>query len=179
MNGITSETPLETVLQRYPAARVVLSRYGLETYGERVPRANPSGALPKAGALLYSASSRNWGESSTSPCRSRRLRASSRCSRLTSGWTNISCCTRRRCSPETSPWRWISSRRSRRVRGGTSGSRKSCSCPCTSAPGVSRAGRHQVLHKRAQQDARYPGRLHANSASSHRGKAGSGKAGDH
>lgn len=37
MNSINSETVLEDVLERYPAARVVLSRYGLETYEEAHP----------------------------------------------------------------------------------------------------------------------------------------------
>lgn len=41
MASITSETLLEDVLERYAAARVVLSRYGLEAYEEADPPGEP------------------------------------------------------------------------------------------------------------------------------------------
>lgn len=37
MNGIAFDTPLEDVVGRYPAAKVVLSRYGLDAYEEADP----------------------------------------------------------------------------------------------------------------------------------------------
>lgn len=35
--SISSETRLEDLVERHPAARVVLSRYGLGAYGEAAP----------------------------------------------------------------------------------------------------------------------------------------------
>ena len=106
--NISRETRWEGLVERHPAARVVLSHYGLDSYEEAEPPRESVAQFAEDRSILaerlLEEFSRVVNISRQEPPPSTHLRASSRCWKRTSGWTSISCCTRRPCSPGVSRW---------------------------------------------------------------------------